>query len=295
MSANINFNISGQEAQTPTHYLSTVTDGAYRIDKLPNRFSPDTINPEDHHPQSKTSNVHHSSSQPLHVAKHPVLNLDKLNKTIWNTLFCISRAYHDVDIQACEVRLTVFCLALLMSKLAEKQNNQKYAKRFTHTIYFFNQKNCKCTDDFKLTCKDKHTLFHFMCEYYNSCRVAEHEHAELYSNLEIAYTPEIMTKSWWGPQIWFLIHVFAHLYDGSEQYLKTFKCFNMCLTRVLPCNVCRTNFSNKIFENNMDDYIKQGQTLFYWTVIIHNLANVSLNKPEYSYERALKELHEKMI
>lgn len=94
----------------------------------------------------------------------------------------------------------------------------------------------------------------------------------------------------WGKEAWRFIHFVALSFpdDPTEKQKKSYYNFFASLQDVLPCPTCAKNFKKKMDEKppNMENR----QTLFRWTVDIHNSVNVENGKEIMSYEDAEKEL-----
>ena len=88
----------------------------------------------------------------------------------------------------------------------------------------------------------------------------------------------------WGPFFWHTIHIAALGYPIEPTYTekKAAKDFYESLTSMLPCPVCRVHYTQMLQENPITPFLDTRKTLFQWTVMIHNLVNKSLEKPEYS-------------
>ena len=92
------------------------------------------------------------------------------------------------------------------------------------------------------------------------------------------FSPEL-----WGPSMWFLIHLIAATYPvaPTSQDKANFATFFHSLQYVLPCMGCRkgyniiistepTRLTPRVFANR--------QSLFKWTVEVHDRVNKKLNK-----------------
>ncbi|ARF09954.1 disulfide thiol oxidoreductase, Erv1 / Alr family [Indivirus ILV1] len=86
-----------------------------------------------------------------------------------------------------------------------------------------------------------------------------------------------MDSDIWGPYFWFMIHSTSFEYpikptkNDKKQYKKFYESFKY----VLPCEVCRNNYSEHLKETPIDDEVlKSRKNLFIWTVKIHNKVNI---------------------
>lgn len=88
-----------------------------------------------------------------------------------------------------------------------------------------------------------------------------------------------------GPYFWSVIHMTALSAgkelppDKAQAYLR----FYESMPDVLPCAQC-----GKHLRENLVILPPDSTDLFRWTVDLHNLVNSQLNKPEISYEKALR-------
>lgn len=216
--------------------------------------------------------------------------IQQLENNIWDSLFAMSRSYDNVETQACSFRLLILSISYMLSVIANKYNFEKYKYRFRDTILFFKYQNCMCDDDFKDKCPTTDELFPFMKKYYNHCMSLEGSNIIQYDEFDKKYNLDKLTKSWWGPKLWYVIHTLAAFYDDSNSYFIAYKCFIMCLVHTLPCKICRVHFLKHITKesNDINKYSKDKQSLLYWSFIIHNSANAALGKPQFTFENASK-------
>lgn len=218
--------------------------------------------------------------------------ISKLDDNIWKSLFAMSRAYDDVETQGCSFRLLVLSVSYMLSVIAREYKYEKLMNRFCNTITFFNINHCMCDDGFKMACPSTDQLYTFMKKYYNFCMSREGQPLMRYSDFDKIYEIDKLTKSWWGPKLWFVIHELGACYDLSPEYnyFVTYKCFIMCLVHTLPCKVCRMHFLKHTTkpENDINKFSSSKEDLLYWSFGIHNSANKALNKPQFAWEDAKK-------
>jgi hypothetical protein len=90
----------------------------------------------------------------------------------------------------------------------------------------------------------------------------------------------------WGKEGWRFIHFVAVTYQPSkkEEYLKFFQ----NLPEILPCPVCGEHFKENMAK--LPPRMDSNQTLFEWTVDMHNLVNKENGKKIYTYDQAHKEM-----
>ena len=101
----------------------------------------------------------------------------------------------------------------------------------------------------------------------------------------------------WGPGAWKFIHYIALAYpeNPSTKEKENYKNFFMNLQNVLPCQNCSEHYGKNLQKYSLDQALNNSQSLFRWTVDIHNEVNKDLNKKIYSYEEAFKLYNETTI
>lgn len=95
----------------------------------------------------------------------------------------------------------------------------------------------------------------------------------------------------WGPHFWKTIHYVSLGYpdNPSQQDKKNYSNFFNSLDNVLPCLQCAINYKEHLKENPLNaEFLKNPQTLFLWTVKMHNIVNKTLNKSTMMESEALK-------
>lgn len=99
-----------------------------------------------------------------------------------------------------------------------------------------------------------------------------------------------MPPEYWGKHLWFCIHIIALGYPvhPSEDDKATYKDFYENLWKVIPCYKCSVNYRRHLVELPIDEFLVSNQTLFAWTVALHNIVNKELNKPEMPLTTAQK-------
>jgi len=97
-----------------------------------------------------------------------------------------------------------------------------------------------------------------------------------------------MDPSIWGPHLWTGLHYVALGYPGGASATDRahYKAFYEGLSNVLPCGKCVQHYIQLLKESPIDAYLDTADTLFEWTVIIHNAVNKRLGKKEVSLEQA---------
>lgn len=98
-----------------------------------------------------------------------------------------------------------------------------------------------------------------------------------------------MKSKEWGPRLWFVIHTFALGYpkNPSKKIQKEYKQFYMSIKYTLPCAVCRQGYAKFVKELPLTAAVlKDRNSLFKWTVKIHNKVNKKLNKKHKTIKNA---------
>lgn len=93
----------------------------------------------------------------------------------------------------------------------------------------------------------------------------------------------------WGPYAWGTIHLFClgapETLDAKAQ--KAFREFFEHLPYVLPCPACQQHLLENLDKVQLtEDALATRESLFAWSVRLHNLVNLQTKKPEMSVERA---------
>lgn len=105
-----------------------------------------------------------------------------------------------------------------------------------------------------------------------------------------------MKPSIWGPHTWKTIHYIALAYprQPSPEDRANYAAFFHSLGHVLPCSTCSRHFLSLLMEVPLDAAaLRSSDTLFEWTVKVHNRVNLTLGKPTLSVDQALRRLKQK--
>jgi len=97
-----------------------------------------------------------------------------------------------------------------------------------------------------------------------------------------------MEPSVWGKYFWTTIHMTAFGYPEKPTSTDKadYKQFFENFWKVLPCTKCSDNYLQHLKELPIDPYLRNNETLFEWTVKLHNIVNKELGKMEVSLEDA---------
>jgi hypothetical protein len=98
-----------------------------------------------------------------------------------------------------------------------------------------------------------------------------------------------MEPAIWGPKLWFVIHTFALNYPDNPTYenKRVMEEFFNNLKHSIPCQTCRIHYSQRLQNNPIMNYLDNKQSLFKYTIDLHNQVNKSLGKKIYSYDEVV--------
>ena len=90
----------------------------------------------------------------------------------------------------------------------------------------------------------------------------------------------------WGPKLWFVIHTFALNYPNNPTYedKRVMEEFFNNLKYTIPCDKCRIHYRQRLERNPIINYLDNKESIFRYTINLHNQVNKSLGKRIYSYE-----------
>ena len=94
----------------------------------------------------------------------------------------------------------------------------------------------------------------------------------------------------WGPKLWFVIHTFALNYPDNPTYedKRVMEEFFNNLKWSIPCEKCRIHYRERLQRNPIINYLDNKQSLFKFTIDLHNQVNQSLGKKIYSYDEVVQ-------
>ena len=98
-----------------------------------------------------------------------------------------------------------------------------------------------------------------------------------------------MNSEIWGPHTWYFLHTISFNYPNnpSSQIRERFYDFFNSLSYVLPCEVCRNNYSKKLQNLNLLEHLNSRQLLIEFVIKLHNSVSLDLNKREYTYDEVM--------
>lgn len=94
----------------------------------------------------------------------------------------------------------------------------------------------------------------------------------------------------WGPFFWHTFHLVALGYPSDPTYSdkKAAKELFESMMYLIPCPACREHYKAFLIELPITPHLDNGQSLFRWTVVLHNRVNTSLGKPVFSESESRK-------
>lgn len=95
-----------------------------------------------------------------------------------------------------------------------------------------------------------------------------------------------MRKNQWGPHFWFTIHYAALGYPDKPSITdkRKYKTFFENLGYVIPCSKCSKNYMIHTKDLPIEPFLENKDSLFKWTVILHNTVNKEIGKPQWNKE-----------
>ena len=108
-----------------------------------------------------------------------------------------------------------------------------------------------------------------------------------------------MNPNIWGPYLWFFIHTLCLEYPSNptENDRKKIKQFFLNLGNIIPCEQCSKHYSQNLGSiSNIDNALNNSDSLFNWSVELHNSVNKMLGKKTWSNDEAMsyyKNIYEK--
>lgn len=100
----------------------------------------------------------------------------------------------------------------------------------------------------------------------------------------------LSNNNYWGHHLWKLKHLISFEYPiiNNSNERNAIKNFIYSLQYILPCQYCKMHFEYILQLHPLtDDILKVKIKFIIWLVELHNIVNVSLHKPEISFENAI--------
>ena len=138
--------------------------------------------------------------------------------------------------------------------------------------------------------KDSDSLFawsYLLHSYYN---IIARIPIESFNATKSMYDKTQISKESWANPIWAIIH-FCTLYAPykiDKNFNTCYKAFLSCLRYCLPCPKCRKHLEDNLSALDIDNYMLTNESLFDYSVKLHNMVNKQLGKPIISIEDAKK-------
>lgn len=100
-----------------------------------------------------------------------------------------------------------------------------------------------------------------------------------------------LTPDGWGPYLWATIHLTAlgspDTFDDIQS--SAYRSFYNSLPTIMPCASCAEHLRKNLTIIPLDDTVLKGrESLFEWTVKLHNTVNTMLGKPIAELEESKK-------
>jgi len=92
----------------------------------------------------------------------------------------------------------------------------------------------------------------------------------------------------WGKYFWTTIHIAALGYpdNPTREEMHTYQTFYKNFGKVLPCKKCAHNYERHLTELPIEKALESRDSLFAWTVSLHNLVNKEHRKSEWTLDYA---------
>jgi hypothetical protein len=108
------------------------------------------------------------------------------------------------------------------------------------------------------------------------------------NELRAQFQPDKITKTDWGNSLWFILHT-CSLYAPQpiDQSFLHFKNLLASLQYLIPCPKCRKHLQQNLQYIDFDSCERTSNELFKCSWKLHNIVNVSDNKPQIPLQQAL--------
>lgn len=96
----------------------------------------------------------------------------------------------------------------------------------------------------------------------------------------------------WGAPMWQSLYNIAYVYpgNGDEHMTNKYRSFFISLRDILPCRMCRNNYSKHIEETPIEPYLKDNKTLVEWLTIIQSKVCKMNGKPEIDFKTKFNQI-----
>ena len=91
----------------------------------------------------------------------------------------------------------------------------------------------------------------------------------------------------WGPSTWIFLHLLSMAYPDkpNPEDIKAHLTFLFALAKVLPCDICKDEFSKQLNSNIMQEVLSSKETYMKFLFNVHNDVNKRNNKPVLTYNQ----------
>jgi hypothetical protein len=86
-----------------------------------------------------------------------------------------------------------------------------------------------------------------------------------------------MNPQIWGPGLWTFLHSTAAV-STTPQSRRDYVVLVEALANTLPCDKCKQHFRQNMRTININNYLKNEETLFMWSYLLHNAVNEAQGK-----------------
>ena len=99
-----------------------------------------------------------------------------------------------------------------------------------------------------------------------------------------------MDPNIWGTKFWFSLHSVSFTYPFNPDTIDKdrYKTFFKLLEHLLPCVLCRKNYSKNIKNYPIEGHLTNRKSLAYWVMDIHNTVNMENGKPSMTRDEMLE-------
>ena len=96
-----------------------------------------------------------------------------------------------------------------------------------------------------------------------------------------------MDSQIWGPYFWFTLHTITLAYPEIPNYQdrRHYHDFFHSLQFILPCQLCQLHYQQHLKEYPVSAHLDSKESLVKWCFFLHNKVNISLGKPEFTYQQ----------
>ena len=195
------------------------------------------------------------------------MSVTKNFNKLWDALYVLMACFRkDLGEKACKSLETFFkSLTVLLPFYQMREMLKIFMEE-----YPIEKNICSCLKHVRWTVE----LHNFMCKHLNINRQDD------FDQICKVYDVDKIDKTFWGNRVWFFIHYIA-LHQPKkipDNVGYAFKKMMESLSYLLPCSICREHLKNHLLSFPIDSYLDTNESLFEWTVILHNKVNVSLKK-----------------